>query len=338
MKKIYLSLLSLVCGLTVNAQTLTDANHSPAAGDMNTTWQCDSLTVTPGASGAGATWNYGTIVTHSSVVNNYTAAVNTNTSYPIPGIAFASSINNISYYKSSPTDLKYWGGNIFVGGLSATLIYTNAAVTASYPMNLNTTASSVTGGSISIPSLSQNGTFTGNSNTLADGTGTLILPSGTYNNGIRVVTTQTINFTAPLGSGTVTQVNYDYYEAGVKNSLFTISTSTFQIGPPFSSTSTQTIVTRSNPSTVGLKENKQNVIDMVVFPNPASTTLNFATESKEAKQVLIYDVTGKLVDTQTITDGKLKLNVSAYNNGLYTYSVIGNNNQTLRTGKVTVSH
>ncbi len=338
MKKIYLSLLSLAFGLTVNAQTLTDANHSPAVGDMSTTWQCDSLAITPGASGAGATWNFGTIATHSSVVNNYTAAVNTNTSYPIPGVAVASSINNISYYKSTATDLKYWGGNIFVGGLSATLVYTASAITASYPMSLNGTANSVTGGSISIPSLSQNGTFTGNSKTLADGTGTLILPSGTYNNGIRVLTTQTINFTAPLGSGTVTQVNYDYYEAGVKNSLFTISTSTFQIGPPFSSTSSQTIVTRSNPSTVGVKENKQNVIDLVVFPNPSSATLNFATESKEAKLVLIYDVTGKLVDTQTITDGKLKLNVSAYNNGLYTYSVIGSANQTLRTGKVTVSH
>jgi hypothetical protein len=337
MKKIYLSLLLSVAGLVANAQ-LTQANHAPINGDFYTTYQCDSLTINPGASGAGASWNFGTIVTHSSVVNNYTVITNANSSYPIPGIKVSSSSSNESYYTSTLTDLKYWGGNITAGAISAGLLYTSPAVTASYTMSLNTTSSSATSGSISVPSLSQNGTFTGTSGTIADGTGTLILPNGTFTNVIRVVTTQTITFTVPLTTGTVTQQNWDYYNVGTRNSLFTISTSTFVTGAPFPSTSTQTVVTRSNPSTVGLKENKQNIIDMVVFPNPTSTTLNFATESKEAKQVLIYDVTGKLVDTQTITDGKLKLNVSAYNNGLYTYSVIGNANQTLRTGKVTVSH
>lgn len=339
MKKIYLSLLSLA-GFVANAQ-LTDANHSPVAGDMYSVYQCDSTGINAGASGAGALWNFGSIVTHSSTINNYTVAANTNTSYPMPGVAAASSINNISYYKSSATDLKYWGGNIVVGPVSASLIYTTAAVVAAYPMNISTTASSATGGTINTTApLPQSGTFLGNSSTLADATGTLVLPTGTYTNVTRVITTQTINFTVPLASGTVTQMNYDYYNIGpgTKHSLFTISTSTVVTSLSPTAPSTQTIVTRSMPSTVGLKENKQNIIDLVVFPNPSSTTLNFATESKEAKLVLIYDVTGKLVDSQTITDGKLKLNVSTYNNGLYTYSVIGNANQTLRTGKITVSH
>ncbi|MEO6302439.1 MAG: T9SS type A sorting domain-containing protein [Bacteroidia bacterium] len=340
MKKFYLSLLSITFGLAVNAQTLTDANHSPIVGDMYSTWQCDSFpgaaAISPGASGAGAMWNYVTIATHSSVVNNYTAVANGTSSYPIPGIAVQSSINNISYYKSNGTDLNYWGGNISIGGINATLTYSAGASIATYPMNLNTNQSAVTGGSITIPALSQNGTFTGNSSTIADGTGTLVTPSGTFVNAIRVITSQTISFNVPLATGTVTQKNYDYYEAGVKNPLFTITTATAStsLGAP----SSQTVVTRSNPSTVGIKENKQLLTDLLVFPNPASTAVNFTTESKEAKTVTVYDVAGKLIEKQNLTDGKLKLDITDYAKGLYLYNVTGANNQTLKTGKITVSH
>jgi hypothetical protein len=55
-------------------------------------------------------------------------------------------------------------------------------------------------------------------------------------------------------------------------------------------------------------------------------------------QIYLIDVTGKLVEKQNLTDGKLKLDVSNYTTGLYMYSVIGNANQTLKSGKITVSH
>jgi hypothetical protein len=87
MKKIYLSIITTLAAFSLSAQ-LTDANHSPVAGDMFSTYKCDS-TVSPGASGAGALWNYATIVTYSNVVNNYTAAVNSNASYPQNAVAVA---------------------------------------------------------------------------------------------------------------------------------------------------------------------------------------------------------------------------------------------------------
>ena len=335
MKKIYLAFFTLLTGLSLNAQ-LTDANHSPVAGEVFSTYQCDSLGVTPGASGASTLWNFATITTHSSVVNNYTAAVNSNTLYPSPGVSVASALSNMSYYKASLSDLRYWGGNITVGGVAASLVYSTSAITAVYPMNFNSTGSSITSGSISIPAVSQTGTFTGNSEALADGTGTLVIPTGTFNNVIRVVTSQTINFNVQLGAGTVNQKNYEYFNVGTKEALFTITTST--ITAPLVGTSTQTLITRTKPVTVGIKENKQALIELSVYPNPSSTTVNFVTESAEAKQILVYDVTGKLVEKQNFTDGKLKLDVSGYSAGLFMYTVIGNNNQTLKTGKVTVSH
>ncbi|MBA2613783.1 MAG: T9SS type A sorting domain-containing protein [Bacteroidetes bacterium] len=339
MKKIYLSLITALAAFSANAQ-LTNANHSPVSGDVSSTWQCDSLAISPGASGANATWNFGTIATHTSVVKNYTTTANTNTAYPSTGVAVGSSPTNISYYTSNATDLKYWGGNITVGTNNATLVYTTAAEVAAYPMSLNTTSSAATAGNITL--LTFNGTFTGNSTTLADGTGTLILPSGTYVNAMRVVTTQTINFAIPtaLTNGTVTQKNWDYYNVGsTKEAWFSITTSTIVITGPAASSSTQTLVTRRNPSVVtGLNPTGFAPINVGVFPNPSSTTVNFITESTEAKQVAVYDVTGKLVAKQNLTDGKLTLDVSSYTTGLYMYSVIGNANETLKSGKITVSH
>ncbi len=339
MKKIYALSLFVVLGLALNAQTLTEANHSPVSGEQFATVQCDSLGVSPGASGTGVSWNFSSVVAHTAIVNNFTAMpTSTVNPYPVPGITVASSINNISYYTTSSSFLKYWGGNITAGPVSGNLIYTSPAVSAVYPMSLNSTSSSVTGGTINVSSpLSLNGTFIGNSGVIADATGTVILPFGTFTNVIRVVTTQTIEFTTALANGTVTQMNYDYYSANFKSSLFTISTSTLNV-PAFGAPSTQTVVNRLMPSPVGVKENVQLISDLLVYPNPATTQLNFNTENKSAKHVFIYDVSGKLIESKLFTDGKLTLNVSDYANGMDIFNVTGADNQLLKTGKITVLH
>ncbi len=336
MKKIYFSFIAFLAGMSLNAQ-LTNANHSPAAGDMFSTWQCDSTAINPGASGSGVLWNFSTILTHSSVINNYTATANTNTSYPIPGVQLGSVTNNLSYYKSSASDLKYWGGNILVSGLAANLIYSAPAIVAAYPMSLNTSSTSATSGSISIPALSQTGPFTGNSNTIADGQGTLVIPNGTYTSVYRVVTTQTLNFTVQLGSGSVTQKNYDYYNLGTKEALFSISTAT--VVAPLAGTQTQTVVSRKKPAvTTALTTNNGKVVDLQVFPNPSTANVNFVTESIEAKFVMVYDVTGNLIASQDFNEGKLKLDVSNFSTGLYMYSIIGSENKSLKSGKISVCH
>lgn len=336
MKKIYLSLLLSAAGLVANAQ-LTQANHAFAGGEIFTTYQCDSTGITAGAAGAGASWNYGSIATHSSMLVGYSVTVNTNTSYPMPGLSLSSTANNTSYYTSNPTDTKYFGGNILVGSIGATLTYTSGAYTAVYPMNLNTSTVSATGGSISVPALSQNGTFTGNAGALADGTGTLILPTGTYTNVVRVVTTQTINFTTPLANGTVTQKNWDYYEVGTKNSLFTISASTVvtNLAPTPSS---QTVVTRSAPSSVGVKENKADLISLSVFPNPSSTQITLQAQSDKANVVEINDVTGKLISVHTFENNKVNFSTLEMTNGIYFYTVKNAGKQTVATGKFTIAH
>ena len=339
MKKIYALSLFVVLGLALNAQTLTEANHSLVSGEQFTNIQCDSTGVTPGPSGPSVSWNFSSVVAHTAIVNNFTAMPTSSVNpYPVPGITLASSINNISYYTTSSAFLKYWGGNITAGPVSGNLIYTSPAISAVYPMSLNTTSASVTGGTINVLSpLTLSGTFIGNSDVIADATGTVILPFGTFTNVIRVVTTQTIEFTTALANGTITQMNYDYYSTTVKPALFTISTSTLNV-PTFGVPSTQTVVTRLTPSTVGINENAQLISDLLVYPNPTSSQISFNTENKSTKYLLVYDLSGNLVESKLFTDGKLTLNVSDYANGLYIFNLHGIDNQVLKTGKIAVLH
>lgn len=90
--------------------------------------------------------------------------------------------------------------------------------------------------------------------------------------------------------------------------------------------------------TVGVKENNISEIELKAYPNPANTTLYVSTESTDAKTIEIVDLTGKILETTAFNDGKLKLDVTKYNTGLYFYRVTGANKQSLKTGKFVITH
>jgi len=89
---------------------------------------------------------------------------------------------------------------------------------------------------------------------------------------------------------------------------------------------------------VGVNENLFSEISLLVYPNPASNMLYVATESALAKSIQISDLTGKVMERINFTDSKLKIDVAKYNSGLYLYSVMDANKQSLKTGKFTVTH
>lgn len=329
MKKILLGFALLTTGLS-KAQ-LTEANHAPTSGDVFSTFQCDSTGVTAGASGTGATWDFSTLIVHSSMLNNYTSVVSTNTAN-LGYLEVKSSLTNTSYYSSSPGNLSYYGGNITAGAYNATINYTTPAIVAVYPMSLNTTTSNATGGNGTITGFG-NVTFTGNSNVIADGTGTLILSGRTFTNAIRLKTTQTLAING--GVANVTLTNYDYYSiADSKRPLVTISSSTLS---SFAGTSTQTVVTmQANHTVVGINEANQNAYLVSAYPNPAVSDINFVLNNENATTVLAYDLTGKLANSSNFENGKSTMNVSSLNQGIYFYSIVDKNNQVLSRGKFTV--
>ncbi|PBQ31448.1 hypothetical protein CNR22_06620 [Sphingobacteriaceae bacterium] len=343
MKKIYFTILSFFAVVAVNAQ-LTQANHAPANGETYQMYRCDSIATTSGASGADVSWNYATITTFSNLVRSYTAATTSNANYPQANINLASAANDLSYLASATSSLGYYGGNISVGTIAGSINYTAPAIYASYPMSLNTTTTSVTGGSISITSpFPTTGTFAGSSSAMVDASGTISLPGGiTYTDVVRVVTNQTLNITTQFAPATVFQRNYEWFAAGVKAPVFTIMTATATV---LGNTTTQTVVARNKnltapptgTTTVGLDENTGVNIQFSAFPNPSNTFVNFATNHPDANTVSVFDITGKLVEKQNLNEGKSKVDVSSFNKGLYLYSISSKEGKTLKSGKITVS-
>lgn len=336
MKKIYFSILSTVFAFGLNAQTLTQANHAPVAGDTYSMAACTGTITGPGAQGAGVTWNF-TNVSVSSTVTTYAASTSTNTTYNPANVVLNGSNGEASYLLASSTDLKYYGGNLVIGGFPATITYTSPAFYAVYPMNLNTFTMATTGGSLS--AVSNNGTFTGNSAVIADGTGTLMVPGKTYTNVLRVATSQTITFNVPslgITNGSLVQQNYDFYVSGRKSAVFSISTSTVS-APPIIPTSSQTVITIAADYLTGIS-NHTSVSEIAkAFPNPATSFIQFSTGSNAAT-VTIHDINGKLVEQKSVTNGELKLDVSAYANGLYSYTIMSDKKEVIKASKFTVAH
>lgn len=334
MKKILFSSLAILSFCYSNAQTLTQANHAPANLNKDyVTIQCDTLA--PGASGLGVTWSY-TPVMHSSITNTYVTALTSNTAYPMADVSVSSGTANTAYYKASATGLNYYGGNISANGIAVNLNYATPAKFAQYPFNAVSTLTSAVGGSLSV--LGNNGTFTGNCQVTADATGTLNLVGRSFNDIIRLSTAQVLNGTIPLvGSVTILQLNYDYYSPSAsKAPIFSISTST--VTSTLGGSSTQTFVTvLLDYLTVNVKENSKESIELSVFPNPSNSFINFNTASMEASKIMAYDVTGKVVLTENFDNGKVKLDVSNLITGIYLYTVIDKNNQTLKSGKFNVT-
>ncbi len=335
MKKILLS-LTFLSSLAINSQTLTQVNHTPSAWDpIYSTNQCDTImSGIPGATGAGAVWNY-TPVVHTSILNTYTTSASNNGSFSPADASVSSSASNASYYKtSSSTNLPYYGGNISVNGVSAIVKYNSPAIVASYPMSLNTSTSSTTNGTVNVTSpFPITAPFTGSCNVIADATGTLNLPGRSYTDIIRLTTNQNITAT---GSATINLITYDYYStSSSKAPILSVQSSVIT---SLSGTSTQTITTlQKDYLTVGIKESKVNSSSVSVYPNPASSSVTFSTAQTEAAKVMVYDITGKNVASELFEGEKTKLNVSFLNDGIYLYSILGKDNQVIHTGKFNVS-
>lgn len=348
MKKLY-SLLFAVSGLVLNAQvTLTQPTHAYAAGDTYVMYQCDSTGITAGTTGPGQVWTYSAIPTRTASPFNYSVTAYSGTTFQGASVSVASSTADAAYFSSTAATQKYHGGNIVATPVIATVIYTAAAITASYPMTANGSATSAIAGSINILApLPTSGVFAGTSTVTADASGTMILPgtAGTFSNVLRVNFGQLMDFTVSSGfvTGSVRQNNYDYYTTGIKAPLFSISMTT--VVTSISAASTQTVVKRNKDavgtatvSDVGLADREgYNDILLFVYPNPASSEVHFATTSVQAKHVMIYDVTGKLADSVEMVDGQLVLDVSQYNKGFYIYKVIGANGKNLKSGRFTVT-
>ena len=336
MKKLYISLLFLSFAIGSKAQTINAGNHTPLNGEMFTVKPCDPLSVSVGPNGASVNWNFNSLLTLTNAVISYTSATGSYSLWPSASVAVSSATNDMALYSGSATELKYWGGNLVLGGAPALLQFSNPAYFMLYPTTLNTgTVSNIAG---TVTALGNNGNFIGTCTSTALATGSMSLPSATLTDVIRVNQSIAINFTISGFPGTATRNLYDFYsKSNSKYPILTIDQSTITSGL---GTSTQNAVYVQTPYIpAGVKEVNAEVTTKIhVFPNPTSEILHIICEGITAKEVFIYDVTGKQIEDHLMNNGTFNLNTSNYSNGLYIYKIIDTNNRPIKTGRVTVIH
>ena len=73
-----------------------------------------------------------------------------------------------------------------------------------------------------------------------------------------------------------------------------------------------------------------------VFPNPAQNVISFNIDPSKASLILVYDITGRLINSSPVTADKVILNTSSFANGMYSYSILDKKNSITNTGKFSV--
>lgn len=347
MKKIYLFIFSIFTLSQIEAQTytLTQSNSEGVVGDSYYSVPLDTnATAMPmNISGASVTWSLNALTQSTATIayNTYSTAASATNSANYPGTNLVQTDTaTTTYFKTTTNMLELLGVD---AGFFDLNYNTNSATIANYPMSFGTTFSdNAVGGTMTVPSQSLSGTFTGTVTTTVDGSGTLNLNNSLtiLTNCLRVKTTQKISFV--LGgfiSGTIDQNLYNYYHSSSKFPVFTVSYSHLFVPavPPFLPNDidqVQTQVSTLSTVVIGVKENKSNNSIFSMFPNPASTQLglHFVLANEDSYIFEISNALGQVVKTVAMPNLSAgiyneSINTSDLSSGLYTVKVIGKNTQ-----------
>lgn len=88
--------------------------------------------------------------------------------------------------------------------------------------------------------------------------------------------------------------------------------------------------------TAGIENNNVST-SVTVYPNPSTFAVNFKFDADhQPKEILIYDMQGRLVENVSVNSTFHTISTENWTKGLYTYSLLGNDNSVLKTGKFQV--
>lgn len=329
MKKLFLILATTCTTLSFAQPVITAASFNPVAGDF-IHYRADYIEDTllfPGieTAGPGLTWDYSTLYspyTWDFEVHN-AADFSYYDSFPTANIAIYS--HEEGWYGSVTT---YWyalTNDSFcktVGDYELTNnVYSYSdGFHFKFPMNYGDTFTdtSVSASSSTIYSIETNPAE-------VDAYGTLILPSGTFYNALRLK---------------IVEYNYVTYYWMVPGIHFPVLNAHIQtpVGSSTIPASSEFYYTTAWPTNIS---NVQNTLPFSVFPNPAADELNVSlkTSNTATTALTLTDATGRIVYTLNAippTENKFSINTANLPTGIYILKVISGDAQA--TQKFTVIH
>ncbi|MGP8215422.1 MAG: T9SS type A sorting domain-containing protein [Bacteroidia bacterium] len=122
--------------------------------------------------------------------------------------------------------------------------------------------------------------------------------------------------------------------SAVANSLWLICSSGNSTGVTNSTMNVQDLAIIINKTT-GIAEQTNPGISVTMSPNPA--TNHVVVNTSKANTILsLYDIAGRKVSEQKLYSGDNIIDVNAFNNGLYIYTVTDENSPAVSTGKLII--
>ncbi len=67
-----------------------------------------------------------------------------------------------------------------------------------------------------------------------------------------------------------------------------------------------------------------DIVDLKIFPNPASKSISFEIKQSKIEQFKIYDINGRLIIAEIVNNYKHELNISSFGKGIYLVKIFTN--------------
>ena len=289
MKRVLAAFACILFGATSFAQpTITGAANNPVAGEVFYGHACDTTGANRGAAGAGVTWDLSGLTVYQQDTSAFVSCSSTPycDSFPGSNIAISDGFGGYTYFI---TDAAKWAVNGY-GSATATdnQHFSDPENIVSFPMTYNTVkADTYSSAQPGIPWYSS-----GIDSFIADGYGTLILPSGSHTNVLRV---RTITYSNDSDGSTaamhVRSERYMWFTPGFHFPLLVMTYDTSG-GTPYLYD-----VTYYTGGTTAVNDINNSAAKLKVYPNPARGTINIActSPSDQAATIILTDITGHAV-------------------------------------------
>ncbi|MCB0822664.1 MAG: T9SS type A sorting domain-containing protein [Bacteroidales bacterium] len=332
--KTTITLLMIIISAVVLAQPeITEANL-PHVGDHVVIAIC-SNPVDAGESGANITWDMSGLSEQEEQFFDYIAMTEAPRadSFPNANICGVSWLDDFSNYKHSSEGLTAEGYVVTSDAIDTTLmVFSNSEKIIELPFSYGDSFMDEFDGNSYVPGIGVF-PFDGSISFEADGYGTLILPTGTYNNVVRYhFTREQTNYLNGIPANTQTKEQWGWVSEDFRFWLLLMETN-------FDGFSTSSLIWYDKnpfPASTGIASTNFNAEH--IYPNPLKQDqlLNIKWDKAENTTISILSLDGRLVyrEQMHLQNGVNPIPFNINNEGLYMLSIRGENS--LKSAKIMI--
>ncbi|HSI91090.1 MAG TPA: hypothetical protein VK927_08235, partial [Adhaeribacter sp.] len=282
-------LLALGASFSIQAQpTLTLADYAPVIGEQFTAYTGNYLP--QGNAGPNQTWNFSNFASNATLVTDYVSRQNAPypTQFPAANMAGKTSVNDVTFFEVASSALRSHG--VYINSQSSLTSFSNP-IDFPFPYSFNTTYTDTYEGTYFASGY--NFTRFGTITYTYDAYGTVITPAGTFQNVVRLKSIDIVRDSTSLGGVVPYQINamvetYSYIVPGIHHPIAQMVTLT-------SGTVTKTYGLYLDAVPLGRDKDLASVVDLKVFPNPATSasTLQFKLKAPGQVKLTLVNLAGQ---------------------------------------------